>query len=56
MNFWTKKEWCWFRGTGFGEEGEGYIRFTYAADEESLKRGLERIQRFVRGNRVRRED
>ena len=37
-------------GTGFGEEGEGYIRFTYAADEESLKRGLERIQRFVRGN------
>ncbi len=35
-------------GTGFGEEGEGYIRFTYASDEESLKRGVERVADFVR--------
>ena len=35
-------------GTGFGDAGQGYIRFTYAANEEELKRGLERIEHFVK--------
>lgn len=34
-------------GTGFGEAGEGYIRITYAANEDMLSRGLERISRYV---------
>lgn len=35
-------------GTGFGEAGEGYVRITYAASEDMLSRGLERIERYVR--------
>lgn len=35
-------------GDGFGAAGEGYIRLTYAADEQSLQRALERIDKFVR--------
>lgn len=35
-------------GTGFGEAGEGYVRITYAASDDMLSRGLERIERYVR--------
>lgn len=35
-------------GTGFGEAGEGYVRITYAANEDMLSRGLERIDKYVR--------
>ena len=35
-------------GTGFGEGGEGYIRLSYAIDEEKIKKGLLRIERFVK--------
>ena len=34
-------------GTAFGEEGEGYVRLSYAASEETLKEGMKRIARFV---------
>lgn len=34
-------------GTGFGDAGEGYMRLTYAADEDALKEALVRIERFV---------
>ena len=34
-------------GTGFGEYGEGYIRFALVAPEEKLKTAIERIQRFL---------
>ena len=34
-------------GTGFGEAGEGFIRITYAANEDMLSRGLERISRYA---------
>ena len=35
-------------GTGFGDAGEGYVRITYAANEDMLSRGLERIDKYVR--------
>lgn len=38
-------------GTGFGDAGEGYMRLTYAASDDSLKEALERLDRFVRKNR-----
>ncbi len=38
-------------GDGFGEAGEGYIRLTYAADEDSLKKAIERLDRFMKNNR-----
>ncbi len=38
-------------GDGFGEAGEGYIRLTYAASEDSLERALERIDRFMKNHR-----
>ncbi len=38
-------------GNGFGEAGEGYVRITYASNEEMLQRGIERIGRYVRGLR-----
>lgn len=34
-------------GTGFGEAGEGYVRITYAANEDMLSRGIERISKYV---------
>lgn len=35
-------------GNGFGETGEGYVRITYAANEDMLTEGLARIGRYVR--------
>jgi aspartate/methionine/tyrosine aminotransferase len=34
-------------GTAFGDRGEGHIRLTYAAPDEVLEEGLERIKRAV---------
>lgn len=35
-------------GTAFGDCGEGYLRISYAYSLESLKKALERIERFVK--------
>ena len=34
-------------GNAFGDRGEGHIRFTYAAPDEQLEEGLDRIKRAV---------
>jgi len=34
-------------GIGFGSEGEGYVRFTYATSEENIIEGLARVKTFV---------
>ena len=34
-------------GTGFGEYGEGYVRFALVVPEERIKEALQRIQRFL---------
>lgn len=35
-------------GTGFGEGGEGFVRLSYATNEENIKEGLRRIEAFVK--------
>jgi aminotransferase len=35
-------------GSAFGEHGEGFLRLSYATSEENIKRGLERIEKYVR--------
>lgn len=34
-------------GSGFGDAGEGFIRFTYATSEDCINEGLDRIQKFM---------
>lgn len=34
-------------GTGFGEYGEGYVRFALVVSEEQIREALKRIQRFL---------
>ena len=34
-------------GTDFGEHGEGYLRFSYAASVETIDRALARIGEFI---------
>jgi aspartate aminotransferase len=34
-------------GAGFGEYGEGYVRFSYANSYENLMRAVERIKAWV---------
>ncbi len=34
-------------GSGFGSNGEGYIRLSYATSEDNIKEGLNRMQEFV---------
>lgn len=34
-------------GSGFGEEGEGYVRISYVVSEEDIREGLKRIERFM---------
>ncbi len=31
-------------GTGFGEHGEGYLRFSYASSEENIRKAIDRIK------------
>lgn len=35
-------------GSGFGEEGEGYVRISYVVSEDDIREGLKRIEGFVR--------
>lgn len=35
-------------GTGFGSNGEGFVRLSYATSEEKIREGLLRIQSFIR--------
>ena len=34
-------------GVAFGPEGEGFVRWCFAASEERLADGVERLQRFL---------
>jgi aspartate aminotransferase len=34
-------------GTSFGEYGEGYLRFSYAASREAISEAIERIREFL---------
>ncbi|HEY8026589.1 MAG TPA: pyridoxal phosphate-dependent aminotransferase [Burkholderiaceae bacterium] len=36
-------------GCAFGPEGEGWLRWCYAASEEKMRDGIGRLQRFLRG-------
>lgn len=38
-------------GAAFGPEGEGYVRWCFAASEEKLADGVERLARFLAGER-----
>jgi aspartate/methionine/tyrosine aminotransferase len=35
-------------GTEFGTYGEGYVRFSYATDLKLIKKGLDRIENFLK--------
>ena len=35
------------KGTSFGANGEGYIRFSYANSKENIREALERIERVL---------
>ena len=37
-------------GSAFGQGGEGFVRLSYATSEENIKRGLERIAKYVKEN------
>jgi aspartate/methionine/tyrosine aminotransferase len=37
-------------GASFGEFGEGFLRFSVANSLENLEKGLERIDRWTKGN------
>ena len=37
-------------GIDFGENGEGYLRFSYASSLENIKEGMERIERYLTQN------
>jgi aspartate/methionine/tyrosine aminotransferase len=39
-------------GTAFGQWGEGFLRFSFANSVENLQRALERIESWVRKNRI----
>lgn len=34
-------------GSSFGENGEGYIRFSYATDIENIKKGMDKLETFL---------
>jgi aspartate/methionine/tyrosine aminotransferase len=38
-------------GTAFGAWGEGYLRFSFANSVENIRKALERIESWVRGNK-----
>ena len=35
-------------GVGFGEGGEGFVRFCYATNDENIADGLDRLERFMK--------
>ena len=36
-------------GIDFGSNGEGYVRFSYANSIENIKRGMNRLDRYLNG-------
>jgi len=34
-------------GTGFGEQGEGYVRLSYAASMEKLQKAMDRLTAYI---------
>jgi len=34
-------------GTGFGDEGEGFLRLSYANSQQNLREGLRRMHQFL---------
>jgi len=36
-------------GSGFGSNGEGFVRFTYATSEENITEGLRRVRNYLTG-------
>ncbi len=41
-------------GVDFGPNGEGYLRFSYANSLDNIKEGLDRLEKYIWGNSVRR--
>ena len=35
-------------GVGFGEGGEGFVRFCYATNDENIADGMDRLERFMK--------
>jgi aspartate aminotransferase len=35
-------------GTSFGDMGEGFVRFSYAASKEAIAEALDRIEAFLK--------
>ncbi|WP_269456761.1 hypothetical protein [Thermanaeromonas toyohensis] len=35
-------------GIDFGQNGEGYLRISYANSMENIKEGLDRLERFLK--------
>jgi aminotransferase len=38
-------------GADFGEGGEGYLRFSYAASPDKIDEGLGRLSRYIEENK-----
>ena len=38
-------------GTGFGEQGKGHIRLSFATSEAKIVEGVDRIERFLVENK-----
>jgi aspartate/methionine/tyrosine aminotransferase len=38
---------CVAPGVGFGKNGEGYLRFSYASSMENIEEALRRLKRFL---------
>lgn len=42
-----KQKVCVIPGTAFGEQGEGYVRISYATSEDNIVRGLSRLKQYA---------
>ncbi len=40
-------------GIDFGENGEGYLRFSYANSLENIAEGMDRLERYLENRRAR---
>ena len=43
-------------GTSFGEFGEGFLRFSCASSEESIKRAIEKLSSKINGAEIKSRD
>lgn len=48
MDLLTKARVVTVPGSGFGQAGEGYLRFSFANSEDNIKKAVERIDKFIR--------